>query len=203
MTLHYAFLGRNKYIIILPIFLLLGSLSAHFHLFIWHSCSCFLLLHSIWYWHRSYHWNRTIGSACHLRPPYFSSRPLPQLFATSLAHWATSFFSVSLVQNILTTLFISEECVYDFKNLLTSFFIVYRIWRVNMNVSKLGGSRSLWPVMAVLLESGAIYSGTLFVLLMTYASGSFSQYIALDMLVPIIVGIPRSSLTPPTSTHVI
>jgi len=91
------------------------------------------------------------------------------LFASSLASWAMSFFSISLVQNVITT-----------------FFIVFRIWRVNMNVSKIGGSRSLWPVMAVLLESGAIYSSTLFVLLMTYVSGSFSQYIALDMLVPII-----------------
>jgi len=129
----YVVWGRNKYIIILPIFLLLGSLTSGIGIEV------------------------TIGTE------------QSGLFATSLAHWATSFFSVSLVQNILTTL-----------------FIIYRIWRVNMNVSKLGGSRSLWPVMAVLLESGAIYSGTLFVLLMTYASGSFSQYIALDMLVPII-----------------
>jgi len=48
------------------------------------------------------------------------------------------------------------------------------------------GASSLWPVMTIILESGAIYSSTLLVLLATYASNSFSQYIALDMLVPII-----------------
>jgi len=91
------------------------------------------------------------------------------LFSSSLAGWATSFFSISLAQNIITT------CL-----------IVYRIWRVNMDVARGPGSRSLWPVISVILESGAIYSSTLLVLLATYASGSFAQYIALDMLVPII-----------------
>ncbi|KAF8506468.1 hypothetical protein JB92DRAFT_3145441 [Gautieria morchelliformis] len=91
------------------------------------------------------------------------------LFASSLAGWATSFFSISLVQNVITT-----------------FLIVYRIWRVNMNVARGLGNRSLWPVMAVILESGAIYSSTLLVLLAAYVSNSFVQYVALDMLVPII-----------------
>lgn len=91
------------------------------------------------------------------------------LFATSLATWAQSFFAISLVQNVLTT-----------------FLIVYRIWRVNIGVTALGQNHSLWPVMAVVLESGAVYSSTLLLLLMTYVSGSFAQYIALDMLVPII-----------------
>jgi len=91
------------------------------------------------------------------------------LFASSLASWITSFFSISLVQNVTTT-----------------FLIVYRIWRVNMGSPRGLGSRSLWPVIAVVLESGAIYSSTLFVLLMCYVSNSYAQYIAIDMVVPII-----------------
>lgn len=43
------------------------------------------------------------------------------------------------------------------------------------------GASSLWPVMTIILESGAIYSSTLLVLLATYASNSFSQYIGKSM----------------------
>ncbi|KIJ55474.1 hypothetical protein M422DRAFT_774492 [Sphaerobolus stellatus SS14] len=129
----YIVWGRNKYIIILPILLLCGSLTSGVGIEV------------------------VIGTTS------------SDLFGTSLAGWATSFFSISLVQNIITT-----------------FLIVFRIWRVNIDVARGPGSRSLWPVISVILESGAIYSSTLLVLLSTYASGSFSQYIALDMLVPII-----------------
>jgi len=125
---------------------------------------------SVWNRHRSRHWHKfhrrkhsAVLSISHVFDKLF------QLFSSSLAGWATSFFSISLAQNIITT------CL-----------IVYRIWRVNMDVARGPGSRSLWPVISVILESGAIYSSTLLVLLATYASGSFAQYIALDMLVPII-----------------
>jgi hypothetical protein len=79
---------------------------------------------------------------------------------------ATSFFSISLVQNLLTTL-----------------LIVYRIWRVNIGVAGVGAG-SLWPVMTIILESGALYSANLLCLLATYASGSFSQYICIDIVSP-------------------
>ncbi|KAF8524280.1 hypothetical protein BU17DRAFT_63279 [Hysterangium stoloniferum] len=95
-----------------------------------------------------------------------------ELFGSGLMGWLASFFSLSLVQNVLTTL-----------------LIVYRIWRVNMEVSLYPNSRSLWPVMAIVLESGALYSGTLLVLLCAYVADCFAQYIvpaALDILVPII-----------------
>jgi len=90
------------------------------------------------------------------------------LFASGIAAWATSFFSISLSQNLITT------CL-----------IVYRIWRVNIGVAGIN-SHSLWPVMAIILESGALYSATLLCLLATYATGSFAQYICLDILVPLI-----------------
>jgi hypothetical protein len=48
-----------------------------------------------------------------------------------------------------------------------------------MNVARGLGNRSLWPVMAVVLESGAIYSSTLLVLLAAYVSNSFVQYIGM------------------------
>lgn len=53
----------------------------------------------------------------------------------------------------------------------------YRIWRVNMQTSKTLGASSLWPVVVIILESGAIYSSTLLLLLVTYLSNSQSQYI--------------------------
>ncbi|KZT54948.1 hypothetical protein CALCODRAFT_519072 [Calocera cornea HHB12733] len=89
------------------------------------------------------------------------------LFGSGIAAWATSFFSISLVQNLITTA-----------------LIVFRIWRVNMAGVGQMGQHSLWPVIAVILESGAIYSANVLCLLVTYATGSFAQYICLDMLVP-------------------
>ncbi|KZP01901.1 hypothetical protein CALVIDRAFT_559688 [Calocera viscosa TUFC12733] len=86
------------------------------------------------------------------------------LFASGIAAWATSFFSISLVQNLITTA-----------------LIVFRIWRVNMAGVGQMGQNSLWPVIAIILESGTIYSATLLCLLATYVSGSFAQYICLDM----------------------
>ncbi|GJJ11183.1 hypothetical protein Clacol_005415 [Clathrus columnatus] len=90
------------------------------------------------------------------------------LFTPILAKWARAFFTISLGQNILTT-----------------FLIIFRIIRASNGVAGLK-NHSLWPVVAILLESGTIYSSALFVLLITYVSGSYAQYIAIDMLVPII-----------------
>jgi len=90
------------------------------------------------------------------------------LFAKSIAAFATSFFSIGLVQNLLTTS-----------------LIVWRIWRVNMGVgARAMGQSSLWPVIAIVLESGALYSANMAALLFTYAAGSYAQYICLDILVP-------------------
>ena len=88
-----------------------------------------------------------------LNPP-----PTCQIFSIKLASWATSFLCISLAQNLLTT-----------------FLIVYRIWSVNLSKAILDAPHSLRPVMAVILESGAIYSSLLLVLLVLYVSGNPAQ----------------------------
>jgi hypothetical protein len=58
----------------------------------------------------------------------------------------------------------------------------YRIWRVNMSVTRGIGSQSLLPVMVIVLESGALYSSMVFVLLMTYVSNSYAQVRSVDLI---------------------
>lgn len=48
--------------------------------------------------------------------------------------------------------------------------------------------------MILVIESGAIYSFCLIVLISLYASGSFAQYIALDATIQMIVSHPPSSI---------
>ncbi|EJU05426.1 hypothetical protein DACRYDRAFT_113551 [Dacryopinax primogenitus] len=45
---------------------------------------------------------------------------------------------------------------------------------------------SLRPVMSIILESGVMYAASLFIFLMTYVSGSNSQYILVDCINPMI-----------------
>ncbi|KZT53973.1 hypothetical protein CALCODRAFT_500425 [Calocera cornea HHB12733] len=96
------------------------------------------------------------------------------IFASQLNGWIESFFACTMATNGLTTA-----------------LIVLRIWRSNVDVRKFGQS-NLGPVMAIILESGALYSVTVFILLMLYVAQTNAQYIVLAMEIPIIVRLPRS-----------
>ncbi|KZO89934.1 hypothetical protein CALVIDRAFT_433302 [Calocera viscosa TUFC12733] len=97
------------------------------------------------------------------------------IFATALHDWIEAVISLTLAQNIIVTL-----------------LIVFRIWKVNMSTA-LSAAGSLRPVMSIILESGVIYAASLFIFLMTYVSGSNSQYILVDAINPMI-GITFSLL---------
>lgn len=67
--------------------------------------------------------------------------------------------------------------------------IAFRIWSVDHAASKFRQNKStLRPVLAVVVESGAIYSASLTALLAVYLSHSWAQFIILDAVTPIIVG---------------
>lgn len=90
------------------------------------------------------------------------------IFASQLNGWIEAFFACTMATNGLTTA-----------------LIVLRIWKSNIDVRRFGQS-NLGPVMAIILESGALYSITVFVLLMLYVAQTNAQYIVLAMEIPII-----------------
>ncbi|KZT60390.1 hypothetical protein CALCODRAFT_117333 [Calocera cornea HHB12733] len=103
---------------------------------------------------------------------------LPQdanVFDPEVRTWIIAALSISLGQNVIVT-----------------GLIVFKILSVNYRATgkRLG---SLKSTVVTIVESGAIYSITVFVYLMTYACSSNSQYTMIDILNPII-GITYSLL---------
>ncbi|KAK7692891.1 hypothetical protein QCA50_004526 [Cerrena zonata] len=91
-----------------------------------------------------------------------------EIFSDQLSHWISSFFALTLATNIICTT-----------------LVAFKIWQVN-KLSVRVGATNLIPVFFVVIESGALYSMTLIVLLATYLAGSWSQYLLIDALSPII-----------------
>lgn len=57
--------------------------------------------------------------------------------------------------------------------------VAFRIWWLNRSIMAFLG-HSYYPVMFLVLESGAVYSATLTALLILYKTGSWFQYVLLD-----------------------
>ncbi|KAJ7853343.1 hypothetical protein B0H14DRAFT_2758648 [Mycena olivaceomarginata] len=92
------------------------------------------------------------------------------IFFQQLTPWITSFFAMSLALNIYCT-----------------GFIAYRILRTRMALHKgNSGNSRVYSALIVFLESAAIYSTSLLVLLIVYVLNSNSQYILLDVTTSLI-----------------
>lgn len=57
--------------------------------------------------------------------------------------------------------------------------VAFRIWRLNRSVMAFL-NHSYYPIMFLVLESGAVYSVTLTALLILYKADSWFQYVLLD-----------------------
>jgi len=90
------------------------------------------------------------------------------IFAESVSHWITSFFSCTFATNFITT-----------------FLLAYKIWDVNRRTATVK-QRSLMPVVRIVADAGAFYSMALSAALGCYAQQSNAQFITLDMITPII-----------------
>uniref|UniRef100_A0A8H8CDL8 Uncharacterized protein n=1 Tax=Psilocybe cubensis TaxID=181762 RepID=A0A8H8CDL8_PSICU len=98
------------------------------------------------------------------------SGPHPSdIFIGSLGRWSISFFSLTL-----------------FTNLTCTVLIALKIWWMHKRTKSIVSGVSVLPAMVIIIESGALYSAVLIILLTTYAAGSYSQYIALDAVTQII-----------------
>ena len=63
----------------------------------------------------------------------------------------------------------------------------------------MGGTRKLWPVVFVIIESSALYAFGVIAVLATFLSGSNGQYPAVDAVVPLVVS--RAPLMHAIQTH--
>ncbi|THU98045.1 hypothetical protein K435DRAFT_600266, partial [Dendrothele bispora CBS 962.96] len=91
--------------------------------------------------------------------------PQAPVFITEL-HQIVSFFSLTLVTNFCCTTLIAARIWWSHRRMAGNNMAVY--------------GRSVMPAAVIIIESGAIYSVCLIILLILYLSGSFAQYIALD-----------------------
>jgi len=99
-----------------------------------------------------------------------SHAELTTTYATAITNWAYSFLSLGLAQNAIVT-----------------GLIVGKIWKINMGVrGQTATVSSLWPVIAVLMESGALYSSCVMITLITYVTQNNGSAVMTDIIVPII-----------------
>ncbi|KAF5334739.1 hypothetical protein D9758_016893 [Tetrapyrgos nigripes] len=98
-----------------------------------------------------------------------------------LKHWIRTFYSVAVVQNILTT------------GLMI--YAIYRNYKqtVGANLRSFGGIRMTW-LMRTLVEAAALQLLIELLLLMLFLIGTNIQYIFLDAVVPVI-GITFNAMT--------
>lgn len=61
--------------------------------------------------------------------------------------------------------------------------VAFRIWWLNRSIMAFL-NHSYYPIMFLVLESGAVYSATLTALLILYKTGSWFQYVLLDAVRP-------------------
>ncbi|KAK2464141.1 hypothetical protein APHAL10511_003834 [Amanita phalloides] len=101
---------------------------------------------------------------------YSFDRVVPEadIFVTQLQQWITSFFSMTLATNIIGT-----------------GLAAYKLWRINSKGFKRTRKR-LYPVLLVIVESGAIFSAALLTLLILYKSDSWFQYVVVDAISPLV-----------------
>ncbi|KAJ7671239.1 hypothetical protein DFH06DRAFT_910331, partial [Mycena polygramma] len=100
--------------------------------------------------------------------------PGQDVFTTTIAEWGTTLFSLSLSTNIIVTSLIAG-----------------RIYWIGRRTKRLiSGAHNYQNTVAIVLESGVIYSVGLVTLLIVYRSGTNAQYIVYDAMAQIMGIVP-------------
>ncbi|KAK7033854.1 hypothetical protein R3P38DRAFT_738877 [Favolaschia claudopus] len=112
--------------------------------------------------------------------------PGEDVFVSNIAEWGTALFSLSLSTNIVVTSLIAG-----------------RIWWIARTTQRLMGTttsrRKYQNAVAIILESGAIYSVSLMTLLILYCSRTNAQYIVYDAQAQIMGIVPTLIILGDTS----
>ncbi|KAJ7432399.1 hypothetical protein FB451DRAFT_1420643 [Mycena latifolia] len=109
---------------------------------------------------------------------YTTVDPTATVFDLRLTNWITTFYSIAVVQNIITTS-----------------LMALRLWQGEKQSARyrMGGGAFL-PVLQILVESAALYLFVEILLLSLYAANYNAQYILLESVTP-IVGITFGLIT--------
>ncbi|KAI9437840.1 hypothetical protein BJY52DRAFT_573382 [Lactarius psammicola] len=110
------------------------------------------------------------------------ARPGTDVFHVATS-WITAYFSLTMVTNVLC-----------------SGAIAWRIFRAGKPLRG-AGTRMLWPVIFIIVESSALYAFGVIAVLASFLSGSNGQYPAVDAIIP-LVGIVFSLIVLQIRFHV-
>ena len=122
------------------------------------------------------------------------SKISPEAQVFSLAKWLAAFFAATLATNVICTCTSSYWDPISFIDLTHSAMIAFRIWFVDRACGKYSETKStLKPVLAVVIESGAIYSASLTILLAIYLSDSLAYLILSQAVSSFYYGTYHSS----------
>ena len=111
------------------------------------------------------------------------SKASPEAQAFSFVGWSTSFYATTLAASVVCTCTSSHWNPTPFIDLTYSALIAFRIWSVDHANRKYRETKStLKPVLAVVIESGAIYSASLIIALAIYLSDNVA-YLMLSQTV--------------------
>ena len=127
------------------------------------------------------------------------SKVSPEAQVFSIEGWITAFFAATLSTNVICTCTSSYWYptipFLDFA-FAYSAMIAYRIWSVDRAGGKYRDSKStLMPVLVVVIESGAIYSASLTILLAIYLSHSLAYFILVHAVSSFHIDTHHSSWT--------
>ncbi|KAF4598325.1 hypothetical protein EYR38_006722 [Pleurotus pulmonarius] len=103
--------------------------------------------------------------------------PNQTVFDPLLNSWIRAFYSIAVVQNIITTS-----------------LMAFRIWRTTHQSAKFRTDKGLIPILRILVESAALQLVVEILLLALYCSNINAQYILLELVTP-VVGITFNAIT--------
>ncbi|KAF4582651.1 hypothetical protein EYR40_002574 [Pleurotus pulmonarius] len=104
--------------------------------------------------------------------------PTQSVFTNRLNSWIQAFYSIAVVQNVITT-----------------GLMAYRIWRTSNKSAKYKTENALLPIARILIESAALQLVVEILLLALYSRSVNAQYILLELVTPTVVSLDFASIT--------
>ncbi|KAG1728774.1 hypothetical protein EDB19DRAFT_1642370 [Suillus lakei] len=111
------------------------------------------------------------ASAAALIAPYYASQATGgNIYTNQTRQWITALFSLTLATN-----------------LISSGLLAYRIWTIERKVSPIRATNgTMMPIVRVVVDAAIMYSAALLTILICFVCSNNSQFIVLDMIMPII-----------------
>ncbi|KAI0275212.1 hypothetical protein BC834DRAFT_37029 [Gloeopeniophorella convolvens] len=112
--------------------------------------------------------------------------------------WITAYFSLTMSTNVVCS---GKSALHSIAAVMFIPYLGAIAWRIFLAGKPLRSTRTLWPVIFVIVESSALYALGVIAVLASFLSGSNGQYAAVDAIVP-LVGIVFSLIVLQIRFHV-